>query len=242
MKVRMLASTKKQRDEKRKEREHLKVGDRVAIVGPRDHLHVGDVEKVTPQRVTVAITDQWTIEYGIKDGRELSEFPLSRLRGLATPEEFEVSQKSIPPRKARWKMERVLEEQARTFRQCIWPQVIRDNGHRRKDEPGMHVDTGNYTNQLRYHDSEGILRGTLLHFRKADAGEKHVAKWDCHGDQYEQSGNVLIQVDPKRQRQGIASALLNEAFKRGWQIDLDKQGYTQAGDIFVRVFRKSSGC
>jgi preprotein translocase subunit YajC len=87
----MVAFTKKQKDKQKKERERLKAGDRVAIVGPRDHLHVGDVRKVTPQRVTVAITDQWSMEYRIWDGRELSEFPLSRLRGLATPKELKVS-------------------------------------------------------------------------------------------------------------------------------------------------------
>lgn len=94
----MVAFTKKQRDEQRKEWERLKVGDRVAIVGPLDQVAVGDVKKVTPKRVTVAITEQWAMEYGIRGGRELSEFPLSRLRGLATPKELKVSKKSIAPR------------------------------------------------------------------------------------------------------------------------------------------------
>jgi hypothetical protein len=94
----VVAFTKKQRDEQRKEWERLKVGDRVAIVGPLDQVAVGDVKKVTPKRVTVAITEQWAMEYGIRGGRELSEFPLSRLRGLATPKELKVSKKSIAPR------------------------------------------------------------------------------------------------------------------------------------------------
>jgi GNAT superfamily N-acetyltransferase len=237
----MVAFTKKHRDEQRRERERLKVGYRVAIVGPHDQIAVGYVKQVTPERVAVAIAEQWVMEYRINDGRELSEVPLSRLRGLATPKELGVSQKSIAPRKAQWTTERVLEGQARTFRQRVWPQVIRDNVRHLNDEPGMHVDKGRYANQLRYHDSEGILRGRLLHFRKTKDGEKHIYKWDYHGGQYEQAGHALIEVDPKRQHKGIATALLTEAVRRKWRINLDAQGYTLAGRAFIRDFRESTG-
>lgn len=138
----------------------MKVGDRVAVVGRHDQVQVGDVRKVVQQRVTVAITEQWVTEYRINDERELSEFPLTRLRGLATTKELKVSKESITPRKARWILERVAEGQARTFQQRVWPQVIRDNHRHRKDEPGMHVDNGNYANQLRHHDSNGIRKSS----------------------------------------------------------------------------------
>jgi hypothetical protein len=74
----------------KKERARLKVGDRVAVVGRRypDRVHIATVNKVTPQSVIVALTECWTPGYRIKDGCELSEFPLTRLCGLAMPKEL----------------------------------------------------------------------------------------------------------------------------------------------------------
>jgi GNAT superfamily N-acetyltransferase len=181
------------------------------------------------------------VEYQIKDGREVGEYPASRLRGPATQKELEALQGPILPKKTRWTVEPIATAQARTFRQSGWPKVISENRHHRIDEPGMHVDRGNYANQLRYHDSDGILRGRLLHFRKVKAGQKAVEEWDRHRGQYEQAGHVLIEVDPKRWRTGIGTALLDELFKLRWRINLDKQGRTLAGAPFLRKYRERSG-
>jgi len=45
---------------------------------------------------------------------------------------------------------------------------MRENRRHLKDEPGIHLDEGIYANQLRYHDSEGVLRGILVLYHEAD--------------------------------------------------------------------------
>ena len=60
--------------------------------------------------------------------------------------------------------ERIAKGQLRV----LWPQVMRENRRHLKDEPGIHLDEGIYANQLRYHDSEGVLRGILVLYHEAD--------------------------------------------------------------------------
>lgn len=196
---------------------------------------------VMREQVTVALAKDWNLSYRIADGGELSEFPVTRLRGRATQKELEALQEPILPKKTPWTVERVARAQACTFQQSIWPQAISENLRHRTDEPGMHVDLGSYANQLRYHDSDGILRGRLLYFRKVKAGQEAVETWDRHRGEYEQAGHVLIEVDPTRWRKGIGTALLDEAFKLRWRINLDKQGRTLAGAPFLRKYRERSG-
>ena len=46
---------------------------------------------------------------------------------------------------------------------------------------------------------------------------------------YERRGNVNLQVDPRRHRRGIGSALVRAAHERGWELDPYQQKYTVAG-------------
>lgn len=224
-----------------RQRALLRVGDRVAVVGPLGRIIVATVQSVLTDRVAVALSPQFVVEYRIKDGVEIGKFPVTRLRDPATRKEFDALEHPVVPKKTRWTPERIARAQARAFRQFGWPQVMAENVRHRKDEPGMHVDQGNYARQLRYHDSDGILRGRLLHFQAGEAGGKPVDKWDCHRGQYEEAGNILVEVDPKKWRKGIGTALLNEAFRLRWRINLDKQGRTLAGAPFLRTYRERSG-
>jgi GNAT superfamily N-acetyltransferase len=236
----MIPFTEQQREEHRKQRARLKVGDRVALVGQRNRVQTGTVKKVTPQRVSVAFAEHWITEYWIEDGRELVEFPSNWLRGLATPEELEALERPIAPKKNQGTLEALAMYLTREQLRVLWPQAMGENRLHLQDEPGIHLDEGNYANQLRYHDSKGVLRGRLLAFHEAKYREKQVDEWDCHGGTDEQPGHFAFEVDPERLRQGIGSALLKDAFiTRNWPVDFDKQRYTLAGAACVRKFRKS---
>ena len=135
----------------------------------------------------------------------------------------------------------LAERIARGQLRVLWPQVVRENHLHLRDGPGIHLDEGTYANQLRYHDSGGVLRGILVLYHEAEDGEKEAEyEWDHRGDQDQQPGCIWIVVDPKRLRQGIGKALLNEAVRRrNWPIDFDKQRKTLAGAILIRKFRES---
>lgn len=123
----------------------------------------------------------------------------------------------------------------------LWPRIMRENRRHLIDEPGIHLDQGTFANQLRYHDSEGDLSGTLVLYHEAEHERKPVEyEWDHYGDEDEQPGRIWIVVDPKRLRRGIAKALLTAAvIRHNWPINFDKQRKTLAGAILIRKFLES---
>jgi hypothetical protein len=76
-----------------------------------------------------------------------------------------------------------------------WKYEARVNSRHRKDKPGFHVDEGIYVDQLRYHDSNGVLRGVLRLHRETKGKETEpIYAWD---DFNEKPGFVLVRVHPK---------------------------------------------
>jgi GNAT superfamily N-acetyltransferase len=125
--------------------------------------------------------------------------------------------------KIRWTPERIIRAQARS----AWQEELRANRVHFKDESGVHLDKGGWGDQLRYHDSEGVLRGVLrLHHERPNGTEEAKHDWDDYNHEPE---FLWIAVDPNCLRRGIATTLLDEAFRRGWPIDFDKQEYSLAG-------------
>jgi GNAT superfamily N-acetyltransferase len=55
----------------------------------------------------------------------------------------------------------------------------------------------------------------------------------------EKKGSINLEVRFDRRRQGIATALLNEAIQR-WEINLKKQAYTTSGERFINFFMRTS--
>ena len=75
-------------------------------------------------------------------------------------------------------------------------------------------DTEMLIDCLLMRDVDGFLIGILNHY----TGE----------NEYEKTGNVNVWVRPDRQRRGVATRLLREAFDR-WQVDWRTQRYTEDG-------------
>jgi hypothetical protein len=69
------------------------------------------------------------------------------------------------------------------------------------------------TQLLEHRDASGRLRGVLVLYA---------------------AGDLLLMVDPERQRQGICTSLLEEAERRGMAINYARQSYTRAGWRAVR--------
>ena len=67
---------------------------------------------------------------------------------------------------------------------------------------------------------DGHVRGVLNHY------PKDFPPWET-------KGNVNVFIDPTARRQGIATALLQEALTR-WDIDFHKQRYTPSGIRLVQ--------
>lgn len=108
---------------------------------------------------------------------------------------MKLTQKSstVPPRVAT-----LAEEIARGQLRVLWPQVMRETARHLKDEPGFHLDEGTYAKQLRFHDSEGVLRGILVRYHEAEDTEKKAEyEWDHHGDDDQQPGRISVVVDPE---------------------------------------------
>src|SRR5436190_12685095 len=125
--------------------------------------------------------------------------------------------------KTPWTPERIISAQA----QSAWHWELRANRFFLTDEPGVHLDKGVWVDQLRYHDTGGVLRGVLrLHHERPNGKEEPKHDWD---DYNEEPGFLWIAVDCNCLRRGIATTLLDEAFRQGWPIDFDKQEYTVAG-------------
>jgi GNAT superfamily N-acetyltransferase len=129
---------------------------------------------------------------------------------------------------------------AREHLRVQWPWELKANHRHRKDQPGIHIDEGIYVNQLRFHDSEGILRGILrLHHEPVGSEDEAEHDWDNWGHE---PGFLWIVVDPEHLHQGIGMALLTEAFvTRRWPIDFGNQEYTPAGAQLTFKFRRLSG-
>jgi len=121
--------------------------------------------------------------------------------------------------------------QART----VWRYERRANCPRLKDKPGLHMDEGVYVDQLRYHDSDGVLRGILRLYRETKGKKTEpIYAWD---DCDEEPGFVWVKVDPERLRQGIGMAMMTQAFyERKWPWDPGKQKHTPAGAALARKF------
>jgi hypothetical protein len=122
--------------------------------------------------------------------------------------------------------------QART----AWKYETRVNRRHQLDKPGFHVDEGVYVDQLRYHESDGVLRGVLRLHRETKGKETEpIYAWD---DFDEKPGFVWVKVDPERLRQGIGMTLMKEAFyERKWPWDPNEQSHTLAGVALARKFQ-----
>ena len=96
-------------------------------------------------------------------------------------------------------------------------------------EPGVSyfkgdLPSGNYVDCLLWRDQGGILRGILNHY-------PFKSKW-------EEIGNINVWVQPGHRRQGIATALMEEAMNR-WPIDMRQQRYSAEGAALVeRLMRR----
>lgn len=76
---------------------------------------------------------------------------------------------------------------------------------------------------LLWRDDLGLLRG-ILNYYQTD-------------NEFEQAGNCNIWVDPGWQRTGVGTELVREALRR-WDIDPDRQRYTEAGLAFVAAVER----
>jgi GNAT superfamily N-acetyltransferase len=89
--------------------------------------------------------------------------------------------------------------------------------------PGIHLEqhdfAGSVVDCLLYRDSEGLLVGILNHFNE--------------GNPLEKPGAINLWVKPDHQRQGIATALLRDAWHR-WTLTNEPLTYTPEGDAWVR--------
>lgn len=76
---------------------------------------------------------------------------------------------------------------------------------------------------LLYYGDDGTLQGVLNHYP--------FTKFP-----YQKNGRINLVVCKDKRRQGIATALLNEALKR-FKINLKRQDYTPLGKKFIENFR-----
>ncbi len=98
---------------------------------------------------------------------------------------------------------------------------------RRSTRPGV-VDFDPGLSAIRIHsllwyDDHGKLRGVLNYYP--------------HGTPAERPGEFNVTVQPEWRRRGIATELLDEAFKR-WPIDLDRQRWTSEGAAFITAYEE----
>lgn len=96
-------------------------------------------------------------------------------------------------------------------------------------EPGLSyfrgdVERGKWVDCLLWRDENGELLGILNHYPMDMTLEK--------------KGNFNLFVDPKAKRQGIATALVNEAIKR-YKVNLRQQRYSEEGAQFINAFVRS---
>lgn len=89
-------------------------------------------------------------------------------------------------------------------------------------EPGIHLEQhmahGAIVDCLLYRGPDGDLRGILNHF--------------ALGTLFQKPGSCNLWVHPEHQRQGIASALLRDAWHR-WRLVYENQDWTREGDSWL---------
>jgi len=88
-------------------------------------------------------------------------------------------------------------------------------------------DRGWYVDCLLHRDSDGSLSGILN-------------RYPFDMPPWEQENNVCLFVRPDRQRQGIATALFDEAVRR-WNVNLNQQRFTAAGTAWAMEYALRSG-
>jgi GNAT superfamily N-acetyltransferase len=93
----------------------------------------------------------------------------------------------------------------------------------RKGPPGITHYAGVHQ-VLVYRDENGIFRGRVM----------LESEWKNHGFELK----LEILVDPDHWREGIGTALMNEAVKR-WKINFRAQSYTPYGAVFFAKFLES---
>jgi len=82
-------------ERQRMERRRLKPGDLAAIIGRSGRI---EVKKVTANfRVSVLVAGN--VEYWVGTGNAISEYRVSRLRGLATPDDLDIVRRRIATKK-----------------------------------------------------------------------------------------------------------------------------------------------
>lgn len=97
-----------------------------------------------------------------------------------------------------------------------------------RDEPGIHLErhhlgvVGAWTqiDCLLYRDEDGLLIGILNYYLDSN-------------NPLETAGNINVWVKPDHQRQGIATALLEEARRRWPDLDAEQQNYTPSGLLLL---------
>lgn len=92
----------------------------------------------------------------------------------------------------------------------------------RGDFPTGHRYSGLWVDCLLSRSEQGILQGVLNYY-----------SFDL--PPFEQRGTVNLFIDPKHKRQGIATALLDEAFLR-FSINLLQQRYSPSGLAFIIAY------
>lgn len=111
------------------------------------------------------------------------------------------------------------------FAMRSWADVARDYP-RRSTKPGVvefTPGTDLEIHSLLWYDDHGKLRGIFNYYPK--------------GTPAELPGEFNITVQPEWRRRGIATELLDEAFKR-WPINLDRQVWTNEGAAFITAYEE----
>ena len=109
-----------------------------------------------------------------------------------------------------------------------WPWESQVWQYPQEGKPGIRYyrgdipDSDYFVDCLLFYGKDGRLHGILNYYDD---------QFD-HPESLERPGNVNVFVDPKCRRQGIGSALLDEAVKR-WGVDLTAQAYSVEGMGFI---------
>lgn len=114
---------------------------------------------------------------------------------------------------------------------AIWPWESQVWQYPQVNRPGIHYfrgdipDTDLSVDCLLFYGKDRRLHG-ILNYYGEDFNDP---------DGLERPGNVNVFVDPQTRRQGIATALLDEA-RRRWPFDPEQQGYTPEGRAFINSY------
>jgi hypothetical protein len=89
-----------------------------------------------------------------------------------------------------------------------------------------YVEDGKWVDCLLYYGEDNELHGILNHY-------------PFELPPYQKRGSINLHVRLDKRRNGIATALLDEAIGR-FQVSLRKQEYTPAGERFIKKYTRSS--